>query len=70
MRAVRLVMVVVMVLSFARVGRAQQEPKIGLVMGYPAQVGVLWNASDRIALRPEFGFTHDSNDSTSLTTQS
>ena len=37
----------------ARAASAQDEPRVGIVMGYPASVGVMWRISDRIALRPE-----------------
>jgi hypothetical protein len=42
---------------------AQDAPKVGVTMGYPAAVGVLWNAADRFALRPEFTWSRSSNDS-------
>jgi hypothetical protein len=32
---------------------AQDERRVGLVMGFPASVGVTWQASDRIALRAD-----------------
>ncbi len=35
------------------VAAAQDTPRFGLVMGYPAQVAVLWTVSDRFAIRPE-----------------
>jgi hypothetical protein len=35
---------------------AQEKGQVGLTMGYPASVGVLWHASDRVALRPDFTF--------------
>ena len=31
-----------------------QEEKVGLTMGYPTAVGVLWQVSDLVAIRPEF----------------
>lgn len=44
--------------------RAQEPPKVGLVTGYPASIGVLWHASDAVALRPEVSFSKASGDST------
>jgi hypothetical protein len=35
---------------------AQDDPKVGAVMGYPTNVGVLWHVTDRIAIRPEINF--------------
>jgi hypothetical protein len=40
--------------------RAQDEPKVGVTMGYPSAVGVLWRVADRVALRPEFTWTRTS----------
>ena len=32
---------------------AQDNPRVGLTMGYPTSIGVLWHVTDRIAIRPE-----------------
>ena len=36
-----------------------QEPpnRVGITMGYPASIGLMWELSDRFALRPEFSFS-------------
>jgi hypothetical protein len=47
---------------FPHVARAQSEPKLGLTMGYPSAVGVLWQMSEYVALRPEFTWTRTSSD--------
>jgi opacity protein-like surface antigen len=47
------------------VGAAQEPQKAGIVMGYPASIGVLWHVSKRVAVRPEFSFTRTSNEFTS-----
>lgn len=44
---------------------AQSTRKVGLVMGYPASVGVLWDVSERIGLRPDFSITRQSAETTS-----
>ena len=44
---------------------AQHERRVGLTMGIPGAVGVIWHASDRIAVRPEFQFTRLTSESTS-----
>ena len=49
------------------VARAQDPPKVGLAMGYPASVGVVWHLVDRVALRPEFTWSKVSNDSPAIT---
>ena len=36
---------------------AQEERTIGLSMGFPASVAVLWHATDRVAIRPEITFS-------------
>src|SRR4051812_45795912 len=68
MRTVRLV-----VMTFVLVGvcahdtAAQDSGKVGVTMGYPASVGIIWQASDSIAIRPELSFTGSSSDtSTSI----
>ena len=41
---------------FVSVASAQDKGKVGLVVGYPATVGVLWQVSDRLGLRGEGTF--------------
>jgi hypothetical protein len=36
---------------------AQDAPKAGLVITSSSSVGILWHASERVALRPEIGYT-------------
>lgn len=49
-----------------------QERKVGVTMGYPASVGILWHVTPTIAIRPEFAFAHSSseNNSSSLHSES
>ena len=42
---------------------AQDAGDVGITMGYPASVGVVWHATDRVAVRPEFSFSHASGES-------
>jgi hypothetical protein len=51
--------------AFAVAGeaRAQDTPRLGITMGYPAAVGVIWNVADRFALRPEMTFSGTTSDS-------
>ena len=44
---------------------AQEQGRVGLTMGYPAAVGVVWHVSDRVALRPEFTISTTSGEATS-----
>ena len=50
------------------VAAAQDTPRFGLVMGYPAQVGVLWRVFDRLAIRPEVNWTRTTTESVSTST--
>lgn len=52
--------------GLAATAGAQDSPRVGLTMGYPASIGVLWHVSDRVALRPEFSFTLTDSSSESL----
>ena len=47
---------------------AQDSPRFGIVMAYPAEAGVLWRVADRVALRPEFNWTHATTESTGTST--
>jgi hypothetical protein len=44
---------------------AQEEGQVGLVTGYPATIGLIWHASDRVAIRPDVSVTHSSSESQS-----
>jgi autotransporter-like protein len=63
MRAQRIGVVVAFTIAFLP-GRAsaQDIPTIGLSMGYPASIGVVWQVTDGIALRPEIGVTKSSSE--------
>ncbi len=43
---------------------AQDAPRFGIVMGYPAAAGVLWKVSGRLAVRPEVSLTKTASEST------
>src|SRR5262245_61927749 len=42
----------------------QDSKPVGITMGYPTSVGLLWHASSRLALRPELTFNGTSSHST------
>ena len=43
---------------------AQDQAKVGITMGYPAAIGVLWRVSDKVAIRPELSLSGGSSEST------
>ena len=63
-----LLMLSVGLLLAPRAASAQDTPRFGIVMGYPAQVGVLWTVFDRLAIRPEVNWTRTTTESTATTT--
>jgi hypothetical protein len=48
----------------ANTASGQDTPKVGVTMGYPSSIGVIWQVTDGVALRPELTFTHNSGEST------
>jgi hypothetical protein len=46
---------------------AQDASRVGVAMGYPAAVGVIWEATNRLAIRPEVTFSFMSGDSSDAT---
>ena len=50
-------------LSTCTMAQAQDAGQVGLAMGYPASIGIVWHVSDDVAVRPEFGFIRNSTDS-------
>lgn len=51
------------VIGVPGIARAQDEGKVGLTMGYPSSIGVIWQAADRVALRPEITLSRSTGDS-------
>src|SRR5258706_990668 len=51
----------------ASAASAQDDPRIGITMGYPASVGIIWQANDRVALRPEITAQKSSAEFTTTT---
>jgi hypothetical protein len=45
-----------LLLAAAGTASAQDAKKVGITMGYPTSVGVLWHVSDKVAIRPELSF--------------
>jgi hypothetical protein len=44
------------VLTSTGVAHAQEQGQIGITMGYPESIGVIYHVTDAVALRPEFLF--------------
>ena len=61
----RILVACALVIAFAHIASAQDEGRIGVTMGYPSAVGILWRAGERIALRPEFTWAMASTESSS-----
>ena len=47
----------------ARPAHAQEQGKVGLVVGVPTDIGVLWHITENIAVRPEINFSFGSSES-------
>jgi hypothetical protein len=62
-RAIAL-MTVIMMSCLANAVSAQDTPRVGISMGYPASIGVIWQVTDDVALRPEISFQKRSGQST------
>lgn len=60
-RFVRASMLTLLVLA-PSAAAAQEERPLGLSMGYPSSVALLWHTTDRIAIRPELTFSTVSSD--------
>jgi opacity protein-like surface antigen len=64
-RVRHLVFALVLFGSIPTSAAAQDQRTVGVTMGYPASIGVLWHVSPRVAIRPEFSFATTSSEFTS-----
>jgi hypothetical protein len=55
------------VVATAAPAAAQEQGDVGVTLGYPAGVGVIWHIADRVAIRPDVSFTWTSTESTTST---
>ena len=69
-RSVQLILVTAFLFGAAGAADAQQPRRLGLVIGYPTSVGVLWHIADRVALRPEVALDWTKMETTSTPTAS
>jgi hypothetical protein len=54
----------ILVLLLPREGAAQDNPRFGIVMAFPAEIGVVWAVADRVAIRPDVNWTHSTTETT------
>ena len=66
MHVIRVSLMGCFIATLSATASAQDARRVGLTTGYPGVIGILWHASERIAIRPEFSFTK--NDSSSEST--
>jgi hypothetical protein len=64
MRRGQLVVCAAAVLLVGRVAAGQESGQVGVTMGYPGAVGVLWHLTTRVALEPEIAFSRNRMTST------
>jgi len=66
MRKWRSVLGLLFVLTASGTAAAQEHGAVGLTMAFPAAIGVIFHATDKVAVRPEFTFNHNSTELTTL----
>ncbi len=64
---VRVVGLLILAALLGRPAAAQEAGDVGITMGYPAGVGVVWHVTDGIALRPDVSVNWTSSESESTT---
>lgn len=64
----RVLFVLAILLSASRPAAAQESGQAGLSIGFPGSIGIMWHASDAIALRPDFSLTRTESKSESPST--
>src|SRR5215210_8020139 len=64
----RLVVCLAAMLVIAKAAAAQEPGQIGLTMGYPGTIGVVWHPTSRIALEPDIAFSRNRTTFTSEST--
>ena len=63
MRIARIIVAGVLVaLAAISPAEAQEQRTVGITMGYPASIGVLWRVSETLAIRPELSFAGGDSD--------
>jgi len=62
----RLMLAAGLALSVAANALAQDAGQIGVTLGYPSAVGVIWHVTDNVAVRPEISFSTGSAESPTI----
>lgn len=65
---VRVLLGVVMLVVAARSAGAQEAGDVGVTMGYPGALGVVWHVTDGIAIRPDIALSRSTSESTTSAT--
>jgi opacity protein-like surface antigen len=60
----RALFIAVFLLVRAFPAAAQEAGQVGLSVGFPGSIGITWHATEAIAIRPDFSFSHQHTDST------
>lgn len=68
MHAIRVSLIGCFIAALSATASAQDAGRVGLTTGYPGVIGILWHASDRMGIRPEFSFTKNDSSSESAFT--
>ena len=68
MRLKRFGLMVITLALAANTASAQDEPRVGVVMGYPASIGIVWHVTSKLALRPEISVSSSTNELTATST--
>jgi len=50
--------------AVSAVAHAQDDARFGVVIAFPGSIGAEWHVSERVALRPDFAFSFNGNEST------
>lgn len=61
---VRVLLGAVMLVLAARSAAAQTAGDVGVTMGYPGALGVIWHVTDGIAVRPDIALSRSTSEST------
>ena len=53
----RFVLIILALMAIGGPAQAQEKSHVGLTMSFPGAVGVIWQATDGLAIRPDFVFS-------------
>ena len=54
---------VLIIIAASAAAHAQDHGTFGIVIAFPQAVGAQWHVSERVALRPDFAFSFNGNES-------